>query len=105
MRNLLYALPFFAFIAWAQDPPAKLMQGADHPPQDKATLERLRTEGSAGGTGQPLSDDAKKSVGAGAGPHLQQPSRPYKRREHSEKGSQAQDAQSERQGARGEPRN
>ena len=30
MRNLLFALSFFALAAFAQDPPGKLMQGADN---------------------------------------------------------------------------
>src|SRR5687767_7763479 len=88
MRNLLYALPFFAVIALAQDPPAKLMQGADNPPQDPAAKARVRTEGSAGGTGQPLTDEAKKGVGAGAGPHRTRPEAQFKRRVDPEEGSE-----------------
>jgi hypothetical protein len=94
MRNLLYALPFFALIALAQDPPAKLMQGADNPPQDAAAKSRVRAEGSAGGTGQPLSDEAKKGVGAGAGPHRTGPAADYKRRVH--RATDAERLQSER---------
>jgi hypothetical protein len=71
MRNLLYALPFFAVIAFAQAPDSRLTQGADNPPKDPQALSRARADGSAGGTAQsPLSDEAKKGVGAGAGPHL-----------------------------------
>jgi hypothetical protein len=90
MRNLLFALPFFAVIALAQDPPAKLMQGADNPPQDAAAKARIRADGSAGGTGQPLSDEAKKGVGSGAGTHRTAPPADYKRRVHRETQSERQ---------------
>jgi hypothetical protein len=101
MRNLLLVLPFFAIIAFAQDPPSKLLQGADNPPQDAASKSRIRADGSAGGTGQELSDEAKRGVGSGAGPHRTAPRADYKRRAHSEKpspGDQGSERQSERQG-------
>ena len=67
MKPLLYALPFFAILAFAQSPDSKLTQGADNPPQDAAGKARTRAEGSAGGTAQsPLSDEAKRSVGSGS---------------------------------------
>jgi hypothetical protein len=90
MRPLLLALPFFAMIAFAQSPDSKLTQGADSPPQDAAAKARTRAEGSAGGTGEPLSDEAKKGVGAGAGPHRHAPTVDYKRRTHSGKQSDRQ---------------
>ena len=74
MKNLFYALPFFAVIAFAQAPDSRLTQGVDNPPKDPHALARARADGSAGGTAQsPLSDEAKKGVGAGAGPHITGP--------------------------------
>ncbi|HYG56004.1 MAG TPA: hypothetical protein VD965_11975 [Burkholderiales bacterium] len=70
MKAILYALPFFALAAFAQDPPSKLTQGADKPPQDAASKSRQRTEGSAGGTGQPVTKEMQDGAEAGAGPHL-----------------------------------
>ena len=93
----LFAIVFAGFVATA----LAQQQGEQQQPQplDKDTVERLRTEGSAGGTRAPTERE-KEGARTGAGPHLEFKPGGQSSEEHKEDSSRREQGRGARDGDR-----
>ena len=78
MRSLLFVLLSCATLAVAQNQAEQM---------DRATQDRVRTEGAAGGTRE-IKPEEKANANAGAGPHREFRPGGESKREHDEKSSE-----------------
>jgi len=81
MRSLPLIFVVFAATAAAQN----------QQPMDKATQDRLRTEGAAGGT-RPSTQEEREGADAGAGPHREFRPGGVSRREHREESAKREES-------------